>query len=126
MPSTAAAHQYSDLYTGNTEHIETNRDKLKQIINSIEWDRFDLDKFEEASQLADDIFGDKVNVMSVLWENGLLGYTDNSNKTVFYSNDPWNEFNIPADKQEYVLHPCLIDAIGVKTKGIPVIHFNND
>jgi serine/threonine protein kinase len=48
----------------------------------------------------------------VLWQNGLLGYADEAGRRRFYSMGDIEEFHFPPDVDTYVLHPCLVHAVG--------------
>lgn len=51
---------------------------------------------------------------TILWQHGLLGYKQ-AGRCIFYSGA--RDFLLPPDKSAYVLHSCLIDAIGIKPAG---------
>jgi len=47
-------------------------------------------------------------------------YVDTKTKTkpsVFFSEDRIDEFYLPTDKEEYVFHSSVIDAVGIKAIG---------
>jgi serine/threonine protein kinase len=48
----------------------------------------------------------------VLWQNGLLGYVDESGRRRFYSMSDVEQFHFPPEAGTYVFHPCLVYAVG--------------
>jgi len=63
-------------------------------------------------EVADLHFEKATNLASVLWQNGLLGYVDESGRHRFYSMGDVEEFHFPPEVSTYVLHPCLVYAVG--------------
>ena len=46
---------------------------------------------------------------------------------VFYSEDKRDDFHLPLNRQTYVFHPILIDAVGIRSVGTrPVIPFDGE
>jgi serine/threonine protein kinase len=62
--------------------------------------------------MADSHFEKATDLASVLWQNGLLGYIDESGRRRFYSMGDVEEFHFPPEVGTYVLHPCLVHAVG--------------
>jgi tRNA A-37 threonylcarbamoyl transferase component Bud32 len=62
--------------------------------------------------MADSHFERATDLASVLWQNGLLGYVDENGQRRFYSLGDVEEFHFPPDVGTYVLHPCLVYAVG--------------
>jgi hypothetical protein len=62
--------------------------------------------------MADLHFENTTNLASVLWQNGLLGYVDESGGRRFYSMSDVEQFHLPPDARTYTLHPCLTYAVG--------------
>jgi len=48
----------------------------------------------------------------LLWQNGLLGYVDESGRRRFYSMGDIEQFHFPPEVGTYVLHPCLVHTVG--------------
>jgi hypothetical protein len=121
-----------DVYDGDNPVLEAAAayqrgiiDELSGLLLDIRWDRFGRKRFAVAQEAAERRFP-RGRALSVLWQNGLLGYTEGKVETgepVFYSATRADPLDIPSDKPGYVLHPCLIDAIGIKSKGAPVYPF---
>jgi serine/threonine protein kinase len=62
--------------------------------------------------VADLHFEKATDLASVLWQNGLLGYVDEVGRRRFYSMGDVEEFHFPPEVGTYVLHPCLVHAVG--------------
>ena len=126
MPSRASQNNYSSLYTGNEEHNLEIADQLKNSIREIGKDRLNKEDFKRFQEVLTKEFNENNDVLSALWENGLIGYVDtraNKPRCIFYSEDAMDDFNLPLGKDEYVFHSCVIDAVGIKGIGKPVVGF---
>ena len=62
--------------------------------------------------MADLHFERATDLASVLWQNGLLGYVDEAGRRRFYSMGDIEQFHFPPEVDTYVLHPCLVHAVG--------------
>ena len=123
MPADAARRRYDEIYTGDTEFSRGLADDLRALIQSIGKDRFDWKDLETAMQLARERFGEESDALSVLWQNRLLGYleqTADGPREVFFSEVNCDHFNLPLNKDDYILHSCMIDSVGVRGVGAPV------
>jgi predicted Ser/Thr protein kinase len=123
MPSDAARRGYDEIYTGDTEFSRGRVDDLRTLIQAIGKDRFSREDLRTALPLALELFGEGSDALSVLWQNRLLGYveqTADGAREVFFSEIDSDHFNLPLDQSEYLLHSCLIDAAGVRAVGAPV------
>jgi ABC-type dipeptide/oligopeptide/nickel transport system ATPase component len=128
MPENAAIHNYSDFYTGNKEHESMVKDDLIKVICLIGKDRFSIDDLLIGKEYSKEIFRCDVDVFSILWMNGLLGYVkenSHSNEVEFFSEDYLEDFNLPLTKKQYVFHSILIDSVEIKPIGKPIISFRN-
>jgi hypothetical protein len=75
-------------------------------------DRFPRADLEALQEVADLHFEKATDFASVLWQNGLLGYVDESGHRRFYSMGDVEGFHFPPEVGTYVLHPCLVHAVG--------------
>ena len=94
-------------------------DQLRSLLQSLEYDRVTLDNIITARGIINDEIGvGGIDVMSVLWQNGLLGYvpTDrNGAEPNFYTEDDLLQFVLPEHRDyEYVIHPCLAKYLHLK------------
>jgi hypothetical protein len=75
-------------------------------------DRFPRADLSALQEMADLHFEQATDLASVLWQNGLLGYIDENGRRRFYSIGDIEEFHFPPEVDTYVLHPCLVHAVG--------------
>jgi hypothetical protein len=112
MPENAALHDYSELFTSTQAYINGVQDDLRSFVRLIGVDRFARADLEALQEVADLHFQQATDLASVLWQNGLLGYVDETGRRRFYSMGDVEEFHFPPDVDTFVLHPCLVYAIG--------------
>jgi hypothetical protein len=119
IPAGAARLDYAHVYTADKAYVKGVVDDLKRLIASIGRERFGADELHAAQVLAAETLGEQSHVFNVLWQNGLLGYMEkraDSESRVFYSEELMDYFTLP-ERREYVFHPCLIDAVGIRSIG---------
>src|SRR5947209_19094686 len=75
-------------------------------------DRFSRGDLEALQEVADLHFERATNLATVLWQNGLLGYIDEAGRRRYYSMGDIEQFHFPPEVDTYVLHPCLVYAVG--------------
>jgi len=112
MPANAALHNYSELFTSTQAYISGVQEDVRSFVRMIGVDRFPRVDLEALQEVADLHFEKPTNLASVLWQNGLLGYVDEIGQRRFYSLGDIEEFHFPPDVDTYVLHPCLVNAVG--------------
>src|SRR6516165_251565 len=112
MPENAALHNYSELFTSTQAYISGVQEDVRSFVRMIGIDRFSRADLVALQEVADLHFEKATNLASVLWQNGLLGYVDESGRRRFYSMGDIEEFHFPPEVGTYVLHPCLVYAIG--------------
>jgi hypothetical protein len=112
MPQNAALHNYSELFTSTQAYISGVQEDVRSFVRLIGVDRFSRADLEALQEVADLHFEKATDLASVLWQNGLLGYVDESGRRRFYSMGDVEEFHFPPDVATYVLHPCLVYAVG--------------
>jgi class 3 adenylate cyclase len=112
MPRHAALHDYSELFTSTQAYISGVQEDVRSFARMIGVDRFPRADLEALQEVADLHFEKATNLASVLWQNGLLGYVDDVGQRRFYSMSDIEDFHFPPDVDEYVLHPCLVHAVG--------------
>jgi hypothetical protein len=121
MPTHAALHSYSELYTSTQTYIRGVVDEMRSILRLIGSARFPRADLEGLREIADPHFDGATDVASVLWMNGLLGYRDGDGADRFYALGDLEEFHLPPDVDTYVVHPCLARSIGLTAgDGLPV------
>ncbi len=125
MPAHASQHGYAPVYTGEAAYAPVASRHLKDFLRTIVGrDRFDNSFRRGVAEQAAREFNGKTDVLSVLWQNGLLGYGEgdlHAGEVTFYSlNGRSEELLLPEDRDFYALHSCLIDAAEVEPIGDPV------
>jgi Protein kinase domain len=112
MPKNAALHNYSELFTSTQAYISGLQEDVRSFVRMIGVDRFPRADLQALQDMADLHFEKATDLASVLWQNGLLGYVDEIGRRRFYSLGDIEEFHFPPDVDTYVLHPCLVHAVG--------------
>jgi len=112
MPENAALHNYSELFTSTQAYISGVQEDVRSFVRMIGADRFSHADLVALQEVADLHFEKATDLGSVLWQNGLLGYVDEAGRHRFYSMGDIEEFHFPPDVGTYVLHPCLVYAVG--------------
>ncbi|HEX9043175.1 MAG TPA: serine/threonine-protein kinase [Trebonia sp.] len=112
MPANAALQDYSELFTSTQAYISGVQEDVRSFVRMMGVDRFSGGDLAALQEVADLHFETPTNLASVLWQNGLLGYVDESGQRRFYSMGDVEQFHFPPDASTYVLHPCLTYAVG--------------
>jgi len=112
MPENAALHNYSELFTSTQAYISGVQEDVRSFVRMIGVDRFSRADLVALQEVADLHFEEATDLASVLWQNGLLGYVDETGRRRFYSMGDVEQFHFPPDAATYVLHPCLVYAVG--------------
>jgi Protein tyrosine and serine/threonine kinase len=112
MPENAALHNYSELFTSTQAYISGVQEDVRSFVRMIGVDRFSRADLVALQEVADLHFQETTDLASVLWQNGLLGYVDEAGRRRFYSMGDVEQFHVPPDVGTYVLHPCLVYAVG--------------
>jgi hypothetical protein len=129
MPAHAAEQNYEDVFTGGNAYAPTIDTALRSLVREqIGADRFDAQTLRAGRSFAASRFDERTDAFTVLWQNGLLGYGIGDMETGedhFYRvRDEADDFLLPDDADYYVLHSCLIDALGIRAIGErPVLGF---
>jgi hypothetical protein len=112
MPKNAALQDYSELFTSTQAYISGVQEDVRSFVRMMGVDRFSRGDLAALQEVADLHFETPTNLASVLWQNGLLGYVDEAGQRRFYSMSDVEQFHFPPDVDAYVLHPCLMYAVG--------------
>jgi hypothetical protein len=112
MPKNAALHDYSELFTSTQAYISGVQEDVRSFVRMIGVDRFSRADLMALQEMADLHFEKATDLASVLWQNGLLGYVDESGRRRFYSLGDIEQFHFPPEVGTYVLHPCLVHTVG--------------
>jgi hypothetical protein len=112
MPKNAALHDYSELFTSTQAYISGVQEDVRSFVRMIGVNRFSRADLMALQEVADLHFEKATDLASVLWQNGLLGYVDEIGRRRFYSMGDVEQFHFPPEVDTYVLHPCLVHAVG--------------
>jgi hypothetical protein len=112
MPENAALQDYSELFTSTQAYISGVQEDVRSFVRMMGVDRFSRGDLMALQDVVDLHFEKETHLASVLWQNGLLGYVDESGQRRFYSMGDVEQFHFPPDVSTYVLHPCLMYAVG--------------
>jgi hypothetical protein len=112
MPSGAAVHDYSELFTSTQSYISGVQEDVRSFVRMIGVDQFSRADLLALQEVADLHFEKATDLASVLWQNGLLGYVDEVGRRRYYSMGDVEQFHFPPEVSTYVLHPCLVNAVG--------------
>jgi hypothetical protein len=112
MPRNAALHNYSEYFTSTQAYVRGMQEEVRSFVRMIGVDRFPRRDLEALQEMADLHFEKATDLASVLWQNGLLGYMDETGRRRFYSMGDIEEFHFPPEVDTYVLHPCLVHTVG--------------
>src|SRR6516162_2522845 len=112
MPKNAALQEYSELFTSTQAYISGVEEEVRSFVQMMGVDRFSRGDLVALQEVADLHFEKSTDLPSVLWQNGLLGYVDESGQRRFYSMSDVEQFHFPPEAGTYVLHPCLVHAVG--------------
>ena len=112
MPKNAALQEYSELFTSTQAYISGVQEEVRSFVQMMGVDRFSRADLTALREVVDLHFEETTNLPAVLWQNGLLGYVDESGRRRFYSMSDVEQFHFPPDAVTYVLHPCLVHTVG--------------
>jgi hypothetical protein len=113
MPTHAAQHSYSQVYTSTQSYIAGVVEEIRGFIKLVGVPRFRSADLAEMRLLADSHFERATDLASVLWQNGLLGYVDGAGVPQYYGVDAVEDFHVRGDVAEYIFHPCLVESVGL-------------
>jgi hypothetical protein len=123
MPRHAVHRGFSDAYLDNQEFVDWVCGELRALIRHIGVDRMTADHVAELRNRGSEVFEKHVDVATILWHSKLLGYATGRGECRFYSLVNASSFKLPDDRDEYVLHPCLLDSVsGLRSVGRVPVH----
>jgi hypothetical protein len=107
-----------EYYVGSAEYVWNVSRRLRVLLGTLPTDRLGQSALDELRKQSSGIFPtvDPEAILAVLWQNGLLGYAEHDDigreRHTFFGVDGDPSFTLPPGHDEYVLHPCLLDALG--------------
>jgi len=127
MPRHAASQSYGDFYTSTDEYQRGIKETLIRFLHDdVLSDSLNEAYLGEIREKFDHELDIDTDLPSVLWQNGLLGFrgrNDPQSRAHFYSAGDMDNFNLPTGKEEYVLHPCLIETDGIRSQRPPLVPY---
>lgn len=133
MPANAVTQRYAEVYLGDTEYSRGLAEELRKVIRSIGRDRFDAMQLDLARRDAGKRLeaharpGEErdvgLQVLDVLWQQGLLGYQaaeGDEDDIRFFARADVTDFHLPMDRLGYVFHSCVAHSIPLEPVGPPV------
>lgn len=115
IPHGAARKSELEAYTGNQEYEHSLGEQIGVLIRDINEDQFGPETLEALAEKGRKRFHKSIDLPTVLWQNGLLGYGDDGideDDWIFHGIEDLDRFQLPADRDRYAFHPCLLDALG--------------
>ena len=109
-----------ETYIGSTEYQRDLTERLGTLICGVGHDQFGAKQLAALAARGRAELGADIDVPTVLWQNGLIGFGDarqGSDDWVFHGVEDLDRFYLPADRQRYAFHPCLLDALGFSGAG---------
>jgi hypothetical protein len=97
-------------------------DHLRTTLKALETDRFDRRTFADVRGHANEFAHDS-DVMSILWQGGLLGYIEGdplTDQPIFFGDRDIDSLRLDTQKPGYAVHPCLVDCVGLRGVGNPI------
>jgi hypothetical protein len=115
IPHGAARKSEIEAYTANQEYERSVGVRIGTLIRALGMDQFTGETLEEFAAMGRSEFHESIDLPTVLWQNGLLGYGDagiDPDDWIFHGIEDLDRFHLPADRDRYAFHPCLLDALG--------------
>lgn len=115
IPYDAAKQDNIEIYTSSEEYQRDTGERIARLIRGIGMDQFDGEALEELAEKGRTEFSKTIDLPTVLWQNGLLGFGDahvGEDDWIFHGVEDVDRFNVPTDRDRYAFHPCLLDALG--------------
>ena len=124
VPALGGRDGSADYFVGSHEYSDGCAEEVVAVLEELGGDRFGRDAVERLADLGHERFGGHQHIVDVLWQNGLLGHDSmepGAEHAHFYSPTGADSFHLPADKDSYVLHPCVPHRVRLRHVGrVPV------
>jgi hypothetical protein len=119
-PRSARPEHVVESHIGSLAYQRHVQDVIGSLVRGIGTDQFDGDRLAQLMARGEREFGSGIDVATVLWQNGLLGYRDlrtGDGDWIFHGVEDVDRFHLPLERERYAIHPCLLDALGFKGDG---------
>jgi hypothetical protein len=121
MPWNASRHSYSDFYLGTDEYTaDAMVGEVSSVLLSLPGEQFTHKERLALEAEAESRFGARCHFMDVLWQNRIVGVSDQG-AARFYGGALTDEVAVPT-ADSYVLHSLFLDALPAVplNSGVPV------
>lgn len=115
MPANAGRYDFSSAFTGDSAYIGSIVEDMRSFLRLVRSDLVPRSELDGLREIANPHFESATEISSVLWQNGLLGYVDERGARRFYALGDVEEFMLPPDADDYVIHPVLARSVGLPT-----------
>jgi hypothetical protein len=120
IPHGAARKSELQPYTSDQEYERHISGRIADIISGLGEDQFDGETLGLLAEMGREELGESIDLPSVLWQNGLLGFGDariGPEDWIFHGVEDVDSFLVPTNRERYAFHPCLLDTLGLSGGG---------
>jgi hypothetical protein len=120
VPHGAARKSELKPYTSGQEYERHISGRIAEIVTGLGEDQFDHETLEVLAEMGREEIDDSIDLPSVLWQNGLLGFGDpriGPDDWIFHGVEDVDSFLVPTNRDRYAFHPCLLDTLGLSGGG---------
>jgi hypothetical protein len=110
-----------DTFLASDAYRRELKEQIGEMLRSLGTDQIDGSTVRALGELACETLGEEIDLPTVLWQNGLLGYGDRRlplDEWIFHGVEDVDQFHIPLDRERYALHPVVLDALGFRGDGL--------
>jgi hypothetical protein len=122
MPAGATWFGLSEVHIGNDEGASAYgsavESSLLETLRQTQTDRFPAKVLRSLGEEFCRAFGEQIDVPSILWQNGILGYVAHDGSAIFREAVETEETRLPRTWETYVLHPTIVDVVGIPMRGL--------
>lgn len=111
MPSHAGKQDYSEGFTANQYYHENTYTKVLNILSNIQSNEITRKQLEALDASADTVFEKPSYFSDVLWQNGVIGFIENT-KNVFYAQRFKGDPLLPK-KEKYIVRSCIEQKLNI-------------
>ena len=113
LPNKAGLHEYAEGFVAYEPYEKKSFSKLKTVLETLPSDRISSQDLAKLKLEVDSVFESNSYISDILWQNGAIGYIDDSGMARYYSYGSIVDQSIPK-KNHYIIRSFLIDALEIK------------
>ena len=125
VPSGAASHGYTEVYTSTVEYLAGIDQQLREIIRFVGVDRFTRRGLDGMQDQASRAFDSTTNPTVGAVAERAARLRRAGRRSLFCSQADIDQFDIPMDADHYVFHPNMIDSVRIRGIEDPVYPFRH-